>query len=488
MRTSPVLLLSILLIAAPAIVLAQAGQPPQKGAPKNEPPPPGVSDDPFPQPVLASDGLITVRAVEFATIPDFTGAPARMMLLSDEPGTRRMFVNDMRGPLYTVSRDGKQVALYLDINATEWNVRVQSQGSERGFQSFAFHPDFARSGAPGFGKFYTYTDTTNTEPTPDFVPLGGNNTHDMVLLEWTAKDPAAAAYDGGAPRELIRIEHPFANHNGGQIAFNPLAKQGTPEYGLLYIGSADGGSGGDPMDMAQNMASIFGKILRIDPLGKNSKNGKYGIPAGNPFVKDASALPEIYALGLRNPQRFTWDPRNGNMFVADIGQNTVEEVSIIRAGGNYGWNDWEGSYKFFGRQGVYLENKRSDKKVTYPVVEYGQPDPLFMPNSAVTMGAVYRATEIKALTGLLLFGDNPSGEVFYINADKLPNGGQDPIRRILFEDGGAPKTLLQLIKQKNEAQGRKPATRADLRFGVGANGEIFLLNKGDGTIRRLAPK
>jgi glucose/arabinose dehydrogenase len=236
------------------------------------------------------------------------------------------------------------------------------------------------------------------------------------------------------------------------------------------------------------MSSIFGKILRIDPLGANSKNGKYGIPANNPFVKDASALPEIYAVGLRNPQRFAWDSRNGNMFVADIGQNTVEEVSLVTAGGNYGWNDWEGSYRFFSRQGVYLENRRSDKRFIYPVVEYGQPDPLLQPSSAVTMGAVYRATEIKPLTGMLLFGDNPSGEVFYINADRLPSGGQDPIRRVLFDDGGTAKTLLQLIKQKNEAQGRKPATRADLRFGSGPNGEVFLLNKGDGTIRRLAPR
>ena len=188
MRTH-LILLSTLLVAAP--VFSQQ-PPPQKGPTKVEPPPPGVSDDPFPQPVVTSDGVITVRALEFATIPDFNGAPARMMLLSDEPGTRRMFVNDMRGPLYSVSRDGKQVALYLDINAAEWNVRVNSQGSERGFQSFAFHPDFARKGAPGFGKFYTFTDSSNTEPTPDFVPGGGNNTHDMVLLEWTAKDPAAA--------------------------------------------------------------------------------------------------------------------------------------------------------------------------------------------------------------------------------------------------------------------------------------------------------
>src|SRR5918992_4054640 len=145
------ILLSILLIATPLAspavarrslgeVGAQAGQqpppqqpPPQKATPKVEPPPPGVSNDPFPQPIVATEGVITVRAVEFATIPDFNGAPARMMLLSDEPGTRRMFVNDMRGPLYSVSRDGKQVALYLDINAPEWNVRVNSQGSERGF-------------------------------------------------------------------------------------------------------------------------------------------------------------------------------------------------------------------------------------------------------------------------------------------------------------------------------------------------------------------
>lgn len=475
--------MSLLLVATPL-----AAQPPQKGQPKIEPPPPGVSNDPFPQPIAAADGVIAVRAVEFATVPDFNGAPARMMLLIDEPGTRRMFVNDMRGPLYSVSRDGKQVALYLDINAPEWNVRVNSQGSERGFQSFAFHPDFARTGAPGFGKFYTFTDTSNTEPAADFVPGGGNHTHDMVLLEWTAKNPSAAAYDGGAPRELMRFEHPFANHNGGQVAFNPLAKPATPEYGLLYIGSADGGSGGDPLDLAQNLGSAFGKMLRIDPLGRNSKNGKYGIPAGNPFVKDASALPELFAVGLRNPQRFTWDPRNGNLFVADIGQNTVEEVSLITAGGNYGWNDWEGSYRYFGRQGVYLEGRRADPKLTYPIVEYGQPDPLLMPSSAVTMGSVYRATEIKPLAGLLLFGDNPSGEVFYISADKLPNGGQDPIRRILFDDGGTRKTLLQLIRQKNAAQGRKPATRADLRFGSGPNGEIFLLNKGDGIIRRLAPR
>ena len=142
-----------------------------------------------------------------------------MMLLVDEPGTRRLFVNDMRGPLYSVSYDGKTVTLYLDINAPDWGVSVQSQGNERGFQSFAFHPQFNQAGTRGFGKFYTYTDTSNTTPAPDFRPGGGTSTHDTVLLEWTAKNPAAATYDGGPPRELIRFEQPFANHNGGQLSF-----------------------------------------------------------------------------------------------------------------------------------------------------------------------------------------------------------------------------------------------------------------------------
>ncbi|MGH9201227.1 MAG: PQQ-dependent sugar dehydrogenase, partial [Vicinamibacterales bacterium] len=328
------------------------------------------TNNPFPTPIPTTEGVVTVRAVEFASIPEVGGQPARMMLLVDEPSTRRLFVNDMRGPLYSVSRDGKNVALYLDVNAPEWNVPVNSQGSERGFQSFAFHPDFNRPGAPGFGKFYTYTDTSNREPAPDFVPGGGNNTHDTVLLEWTAKNPAGAAYDGGPPRELMRFEQPFANHNGGQIAFNPLTNRGSADYGLLYAGSADGGSGGDPLKLAQNLNSAFGKLLRIDPLGTNSANKQYGIPASNPFVshKNPDALGEIYAYGLRNPQRFTWDSRNGNLFVADIGQNTVEEIDLVTAGANLGWNDWEGSFRFVSRAGVRPDNQRGDAKVTYPVV------------------------------------------------------------------------------------------------------------------------
>ena len=308
--------------------------------------------DPFPTPIETTQGVVAVNFVEFATIPDVKGEAPRLMHLVDEPGTRRIFVSVMTGQLYSISYDGKVVTPYLDVNAPSWSVSVQSDGFERGVQSFAFHPQFAQQGTPGYGRFYTYTDTSNVTPKADFVTPGPKRTHDTVLLEWTAKTPTAASYDGGAPRELFRAAQPFGNHNGGQIGFDPLAKPGTPEFGLLYVGLADGGSGGDPLNVAQNMSSAFGKILRIDPLGTNSANGRYGIPASNPFVKDAKpdTVAEIYALGVRNPQRFSWDTKDGRLYVADIGQNAVEEISPVTSGANLGWNKWEASFPYVNGQ------------------------------------------------------------------------------------------------------------------------------------------
>jgi hypothetical protein len=446
-----------------------------------------TATDPFPAPIPATDGVIRVRFREFASIPDVGGEAARMMLLVDEPGTRRMFVNDMRGPLHTVSYDGRTVTPYLDINDPKWGVNVQSMGRERGFQSFALHPQFGRTGTPGAGKLYTWTDSANTTPRPDFTPGGGSRTHHTVLFEWTARNPGAAAYDGGPPRELLRLEQPFQNHNAGHMSFNPNAAPGSAEFGLLYVAVADGGSGGDPLNLAQNLGSPFGKILRIDPLGSNSSNGKYGVPSSNPFVGKGGVLGEIYVYGLRNPQRFGWDPRNGNLFIADIGQDIVEELSVAGAGANLGWNKWEGSFGFVSRQAVSLTNRRSDPSVTYPVVEYGQLDPLLQTQSAVTGVHVYRNNAISQLANLVLFGDFPSGEIFYIPADKLPSGGQDAIRRVLLSDGGEPKTFLQVIRERNARQGKTQTSRADLRFGAGPDGQVFLLNKHDGTIRLLIP-
>ena len=172
--------------------------------------------------------------------------------------------------------------------------------------------------------------------------------------------------------------------------------------------------------------------------------------------------------------------------MADIGQGIDEEVTTVPKGGNLGWRVWEGSHRYVNGSEVSLEGPRSDPKVVYPVVEFGQADPLLQNSSAVTMGYVYRYDRLRALRNLLLFGDNPSGEMFYVHADKLPpNGGQDAIRRIVFNDKDQSKTLLDLVREKTAEQGKKPPTRADLRYGEGPDGRIFILNKWDGVIREI---
>ena len=324
-------------------------------------------------------------------------------------------------------------------------------------------------------------------PTADFVPSGTGHTHDEVLLEWTAKDPKAAAYDGGAPRELFRVAHPFPNHNGGEIAFNPLARPGTPEFGLLYIGSADGGSGGDPYNHAQNLKSVFGKILRIDPLGKNSTNGKYGIPAVEPVRQEPRCARRD--LLVRPPQ-------SAAVLVGS------EERQHVRGGDRP--EHQRGDQPDHGRRQLRLECLGGQLQVLQPGSQHrgaarrsedDVPDRRLRPHrSAVPAGwlaatgiYVYREKAIKQLTNMLIFGDNPSGEIFYVNADTLPKGGQN-FHRILFNDKGETKTLLQLIKEKNTPAGQDRRRRAPTcAWVLGPNGQLFVLNKRDGTIRLLVP-
>jgi glucose/arabinose dehydrogenase len=446
--------------------------------------------DPFPEPIPLSEGVIEVDYEEFASIPDLDGIPARMMLILEQPGTGRFFVNEMRGPLYAVSHDGRKVGAYLDLNDPKWDLRIPQRGREKGFQSFAFHPQFAEPGAAGYGRFYTWTNTEDTTRAKDFDPGALQfHTSDLVLLEWTVRDPRAAIYDGGPPRELMRFFQPDNIHNGGRIAFNPLARLGDEDYGLLYMGVGDGGPWEDPFHQAQDLSKGHGKIFRIDPLGSNSANGRYGVPASNPFASDGdpSTLGEIWAYGLRNPQNFAWDSRTGRMFCTDIGQDTIEEVSLVTRGANLGWSKWEGSFPYGGREGVAKGPIRADPTVTYPVVEYSQFDPLLQSASSATGLVVYRDGPIAQLRDKLLFGDLPSGEIFWVSADELPQGGQSAMRRVLLNDHGHARTLLQVIQGRNAEQGKPRATRADLRLQPAPDGLVFVLNKNDGTIRRLVP-
>jgi hypothetical protein len=451
-----------------------------------------VTNNPFPDPIPASEGVIVVGLEEFAALPDIDGAPARPMVLVDEPGSGRLFVNDMWGLVYSISYDG-DVTRYLDARESRWEVEVETPERaaimEVGLQSFAFHPQFNEAGTAGYGKLYTWIDTNDTAPEPDFLPGGGDATHHIVLLEWTARDPAAATYDGGPPRELLRVEEPFDNHNGGRIGFNPTSSPGDPDFGLLYIGMADGGAAGDELDIAQDLGRVFGKILRLHPLGSNSTNGRYGVPADNPYARDGSdgTLGEIYASGVRNPQGFDWDASTGDLLMADIGQSVVETLNVVPSGGDLGWNTWEGSYRVVTNTRVELSNPRGERGIIFPVAEFDQNDPLLQPGSAATGVVAYRDVRIPQLTNRVLWGDLPSGEVFHVPADGLRGGGQAAIRRVLFRDGGETKTLLELVQAKVADQGRPPTRRADLHFGRGPSGRVFLLNKWDGLVREIVP-
>ena len=214
---------------------------------------------------------------------------------------------------------------------------------ERGFLGVAFDPRFKHN-----GLLYTFT-SENPTPTPDFTtqpgetPGGGQ----AVVSEWAVRDPDAKqiTVDPASRRVLMRVDKPQFNHNGGELAFGPDK--------MLYISLGDGGNADDegaghvPGGNAQSLAdgNVLGKVLRIDPHGSNSANGQYGIPEGNPFV-GAPGADEIWAYGFRNPYRFSFDRKSGRLLVADVGQNDIEEVDDVQAGGNYGWAVKEGTFLF----------------------------------------------------------------------------------------------------------------------------------------------
>ena len=441
---------------------------------------PVLLTDPYPDPLPRSAG-VTVNIAEFASLPDSEGSAALMMLLLDEPGTQRLFVNDLRGFLYSVSYDGSSVSPYLNLGDPRWGIPLYVKAT-RGFKSFAFHPQFNTPGAPGYGKFYTLSDTDDIAHELDF-PAGSTRRKtdaDSILLEWTALDPTSERYDGSAPRFLMRYRI-----CDGMLAFNPHAQQGDPDHGLLYVTLSD------PYGGSQMLHSLSGKLLRIDPLGTNSANGQYGVPDDNPFACNllSDMRREIYAYGFRNPSRFTWDSSNGSLFTTDIGQHGIEEINLVSPGANFGWSFWEGSFQTARVNNVPFvtpNNPRGDPAVTYPVVEYDHMDELFQDLVAITGIVIYRDDAIPPLKGLMLFGDIPSGEIFYVQADALhTNGRRAPQGRVLLIDGGEEKTLLELIQEKNKEQGVKLAQRAGFALRGRADGTVFLLNKRDGVIRIL---
>ena len=277
----------------------------------------------------------------------------------------------------------------------------------------------------------------------------------------------------------MRIAQRKDGHNTEQLLFDPNPQPGASGYGIMHIGVGDGGyaSPGDPYNQAQDLSRPLGKILRIDPL-QQAAGKPYGVPADNPFVGQNGHLPEVWALGLRHPQNLCFDHGGtGTFIVNDIGDNYGEEVNLGVKGANYGWPLREGTFVTDRADGKILYALPADdatRGFTYPVAQWDHSE-----GEAIAGGFVYRGKAAPALVGQYLFGDIVTGRVFHVPVSQLKLGSQATIKELTLLRGGKTTTLLKLVGGSN------PAGRVDLRFGQDDAGEVYILTKQDGKIRKL---
>ncbi|MCB0640800.1 MAG: PQQ-dependent sugar dehydrogenase, partial [Phaeodactylibacter sp.] len=407
-------------------------------------------DNPVPEAIPASGILFELQ--EYVTIPISSGQEpkARINLLREVPdGSGRQFVNDLRGKFWVI--DNGEVSIYLNP-VVEFPDFIQEPGKGTGFGAFAFHPEFATN-----GKFYTSHAEAAASAPADFSPMEDNGIAlQWVVHEWTTSDINAVPFEG-TRRELLRLDFPYVLHGIQDIQFNPTATPDDEDYGLLYICVGDGGSSLNFLSAnIQTAASYLGTILRIDPLGNNSINGQYGIPATNPFAGDLGSMGEVWTYGFRNPHRICWDTEGDHkMLIGDIGEKNLEEVNLGLPGLNYGWENREGTFLYDRElgQSLVFELPVDDAMYdyTYPVAQFDHDEGL-----AIVGGLVYRGSAFPELYGKYIFGDIPSGRVFMVNADELELGSLADIEELNFVDADEnPTNLLQLIG----------TNRADLRFG-----------------------
>ncbi|MEJ7768795.1 MAG: PQQ-dependent sugar dehydrogenase [Chitinophagaceae bacterium] len=426
--------------------------------------------NPVPETIKVSKIVIGLELVtQFPTSSDSDRVPlARITKLDYQPNTGTSFVLDLRGKIYKMEDNKPRV--YMDI--TRWKpLFIDRPGLASGLGSFAFHPQFGTN-----GLLYT----THSEPAKsamaDFTYEDSIKvTLQWVLTEWKADNPSSDTFNGSS-RELMRINMVAVNHGVQEITFNSLAKESDEDYGLLYMGVGDGGSAeqGFPF-LVHSPRRIWGSILRIDPLGRNSKNGKYGVPLQNPFVKnkEEKALGEIYAYGFRNPHRITWT-KSGQMLASNIGHGNIESINMILKGHDYGWPVREGSFVLHPENEmnkVYaLPKNDSSYQITYPVAQYDHDE-----GKAICGGYEYVGEKLPQLKGKFLFGDIPMGRLFYIETADINPGKLAAVKEWRVSINGQLKTLAELCGSK----------RVDLHFGKDVMGEMYILTKADGKLYRL---
>ncbi|GAA0877452.1 hypothetical protein GCM10009119_04200 [Algoriphagus jejuensis] len=404
------------------------------------------------------DSGIRLELELFAQLPASDSLPpmAKMTKMEPIPGTDRLMINDQRVGIYQLIDQKPQ--LYLNLMEQRPDL-VSKPGWGTGLGSFSFHPDFVSN-----GLFYT----AHTEP-------GGTRTPDIgytdslvvfmqwIVTEWKANDPAALTFEGTS-RELLRVNNPTQAHGMQELTFNPHSKKGSEDYGLLYIGYGDGGSPerGFP-DVADNEAKeIYTGILRIDPAGRNSRNGNYGIPASNPFAGVAGKAGEVYAYGFRNPNRLFWDDA-GNFYATDIGQHSIEELNLVKAGGFYGWPIREGTFiinPYGNLRKLYPLREDENLGITYPLIQLDH-DEL----AAIFAGYIMSYGELK---GRFLFGDILSGRLFIADLNQKPKPEVQTVK-VIFE--GKEMTLEELV-----------GGRVDLKFGIDAEKRVYIMSKNEGKI------
>ncbi|RIL12509.1 MAG: glucose sorbosone dehydrogenase [Proteobacteria bacterium] len=333
-------------------------------------------------------------------------------------GSGRLFVAEQGGKIY-VFVNNPQVqskTLFLDISSL-----VETGGQEQGLLGLVFHPDYDSNG------FF-------------FVNYSKKGSGDTVISRFKVSTGNSNQADLNSETIILTFEQPFSNHNGGQLAFGP--------DGFLYIASGDGGSGGDPQGNGQKLTTLLGKILRID-VDSASGGENYAIPANNPFRGSTlGRREEIYAYGLRNPWRISFDPQTSRLWAADVGQSAKEEIDIIESGKNYGWNLMEG-FSCYPPSATNCQNP----ELTLPIHDYPPAQ-----GRSVTGGYVYRGSRLPALIGKYIYGDFVSGRIWAISY----NGSQATNSELLDSD--------LLISS----------------FGIDAAKELYLLSFTDGAIYRLS--
>ena len=447
--------------------------------------------DPIPEPIAKGD--IVVAAIPFvrappsadpANPPMTNDAYARIQAMLPIPdGSGRLVFSDVRGFLYVTDLTGATPRMYLNLRTQDVDFYNVAFPNEAGLLGFAFHPQFGQPGKPGYGKLYTAFSAGPDSGEAAYLDESGEN-QESVIREWAAADPAAPAFEGTS-REVLRVGQFEPTHNIGTIAFNPTASEGSPDYGLLYICFGDGGGRNDPRAYGQNLAVPLGGIARIDPLG-GSDGRAYGIPADNPFVDTPGAAPELWAYGLRHPQHFSWD-HDGRLFIGDIGQDHIEEVNLGVAGGNYGWQLREGTFATASGVGVLGDGEVYERPATdpvpfvYPVAQYDHDE-----GFAIAGGFVYRGQAIPQLRGKYVFADLARGRVFYIETEGLRSGQLATIKELRLQFDDEERDLVTVAGYANTYHGDE-FPRVDVRFGIDQHGELYLLTKGDGWIRKLAP-